>query len=190
MIDPITRIGDTLIREKVRIPPQSIEAEMALLGSVMLRSDAIYEIVDYVTQKSFYAERNAIIYEGMLDLFSKRTPIDLLSLSARLKEKNQLDQLGGASYLAELVNIVPSSTNIKHYADIIQKKYMLRRIIEASEYLASLGYDEATDLEEILDRAEKQVYDITNTGGVHKFLHLKDELSEAWERLDRLHNSK
>lgn len=190
MIDPITKIGDTLIREKVRIPPQSIEAEMALLGSVMLRSDAIYEIIDLVTPKTFYSERNAIIFDTMLELFAKRVPIDLLSLSGRLKEKNQLDQIGGASYLTELVNVVPSSANIKHYADIIQKKYMLRRIIEASEYLASLGYDEASEIEEILDRAEKQVYDITNTGGVHKFTHLKDELSEAWERLDRLHNSK
>jgi replicative DNA helicase len=183
-------MADTFIREKVRIPPQSIEAEQALLGSVMLRPDAIYEIIDFITPKAFYADRHALIFDTMLELFTKRTPIDLLSLSSRLKEKNVLDQIGGASYLTELVNVVPSSTNIKHYAEIIQKKSMMRRLIEASEYIAQLGFDEASELEDILDRAEKQVYDITNLGGIHKFVHLKDELAEAWERLDTLHNSK
>ncbi len=181
---------DTFIRDKVRIPPQSIEAEQALLGSVMLRPDAIYEIIDFITPKAFYAERHALVFDTMLELFTKRTPIDLLSLSSRLKEKSVLDQIGGSSYLTELVNVVPSSTNIKHYAEIIQKKSMMRRLIEASEYIAQLGFDEASELEDILDRAEKQVYDITNLGGIHKFVHLKDELAEAWERLDNLHNSK
>lgn len=183
-------MADNLIRDKVRIPPQSIEAEMAFLGSIMLRPDAIYEIVDFITPKAFYADKHAIIFDTMAELFAKRTPIDLLSLSSRMKEKKVLDQVGGASYLTELVNTVPSSTNIKHYAEIIQKKYMMRRLIEASEHIAQLGFDESNELEDILDRAEKQVYDITNSGGVHKFVHLKDELAEAWERLDKLHNSK
>ncbi len=86
-------MAENIIRDRVRIPPQNIEAEMALLGSVMLRPDCIYEIVDLVTPKTFYAERHAVIFEGMLDLFSKRRPIDLLSLSSALKEKNQLDQV-------------------------------------------------------------------------------------------------
>jgi replicative DNA helicase len=183
-------MADQLIKEKVRIPPQSTEAELALLGSIMLRPDAIYEVIDIITTKTFYSERNAIAFDTMLELFSKRTPIDLLSLSSRLKEKNLLEQIGGSSYLTELVNVVPSSANIKHYSEIIQKKYMMRRLIEASEYIAHLGFDEASELEDIMDRAEKQVYDITNSGGMHKFVHLKDELATAWERLDRLHNSK
>ena len=183
-------MAENFVRDKVRIPPQNIEAEQALLGSIMLRPDAIFEVFDFINGKAFYAERHSMIFETMLELFSKRTPIDLLSLSSRLKEKGILDQIGGASYLTELVNTVHSSTNIKHYAEIIQKKFMMRRLIEASEYIASLGFDEASELEEILDKAEKQVYEITNSGGVHKFVHLKDELAEAWERLDTLHNSK
>ncbi|OHB00213.1 MAG: replicative DNA helicase [Candidatus Zambryskibacteria bacterium RIFCSPHIGHO2_12_FULL_43_12b] len=183
-------MAQNIIREKVRIPPQSLEAEMALLGSIMLRPEAIYEIMDIISPTSFYAEKHGIIYETMMELFGKRSPIDLLSLSSRLKEKKLLDQIGGASYLTELVNTVPSSTNIKHYAEIVQKKYAMRRLIEASEFIASIGFDEGQDLEEALDKAEKRVFEVTNAGAAHKFTHLKDELSEAWERLDKLHNSK
>src|SRR3989344_6519801 len=183
-------MAQNIIREKVRIPPQSLEAEMALLGSIMLRPEAIYEIMDIISHTSFYAEKHGIIYETMMELFGKRSPIDLLSLSSRLKEKKLLDQIGGASYLTELVNTVPSSTNIKHYAEIVQKKYAMRRLIEASEFIASIGFDEGQDLEEALDKAEKRVFEVTNAGAAHKFTHLKDELSEAWERLDKLHNSK
>jgi replicative DNA helicase len=117
-------------RDKLRIPPQSLEAEQALLGSIMLRPDAMYEFMDLIHPKSFYAEKHALIFETMLELFSKRDPIDLLSLSSRLKEKNILDSIGGASYLTELVNTVPSSANIKHYADIVSKKFMMRRLID------------------------------------------------------------
>ncbi len=182
-------MADNVIREKVRIPPQNLEAEMALLGSIMLRQEAFYEIMDIVTSKSFYADRHRIIFENMLELFSKREPIDLLTLSAKLKEKGLLEQIGGSSYLTELVNIVPSSSNAKHYADIIQKKHMMRRLIEASEFISSVGFEESHDLEEALDKAEKKIYEVTNLSGAHTFRHLKDELAEAWERLDHLHNS-
>lgn len=178
------------IRDRVRIPPQSLDAEMAFLGSIMLRPDAVYEILDTTTPKSFYAEKHAIIFDGMLELLGKRSPIDLVSLSNMLREKNILDQIGGSTYLTELVNTVPSSANIKHYADIIQKKFMMRRLIEASEFISHLGYDEATEIDELLDKAEKQVYDITNSGTSHKFVHLKDELGKAWERIDDLQNRK
>ncbi len=183
-------MADNIIRDRVRIPPQSLEAEMALLGSIMLRPEAIYEIMDLIGLESFYAGRHATIYEAMLDLFGKRNPIDLLSLSSRLKEKKLLDQIGGASYLTEIVNTVPSSANIKHYAEIVQKKNMMRRLIDASEYIAHLGFDESADLEVTLDQAEKKVYEVTNFGGSHKFVHMKEELVGAWERLDNLQNNK
>src|SRR6185312_1624654 len=111
---------------KLRIPPQSLDAEMALLGSVMLRPDAIYEIMDLVSPESFYFEKNRVVFETMLELFSKRSPIDLLSLSSRLKEKELLERVGGQTFLTELTSLVPSSANIKHYAEIVQKKYMMR----------------------------------------------------------------
>lgn len=183
-------MAESIIREKIRIPPQSIEAEMALLGSVMLRPESIYEVIDVITPRSFYAEKHALIFETMLELFSKRQPIDLLSLSSRLKEKKLLDQIGGSSYLTELVNTVPSSANIKHYAEIVEKKYIMRRLIEASEFISTISFEEAHDIEELLDKAEKKIYDITSSGSAGAFTEIKNELSEAWERLDKLHNSK
>lgn len=183
---PYTPITD-IDKLKLRIPPQSLEAEMALLGSIMLRPDSIYEIMDSITPKSFYFEKNRTIFETMLELFSKHQPIDILSLSSRLKEKELLERVGGTTFLTELTSMVPSSANIKHYADIVQKKFIMRQLIEASEFISHLGFNEAGDLEEILDHAEKKVFDIANhfAGGA-TFQELKPLLHEAFERFDRL----
>src|SRR3989344_281564 len=178
------------IKSPLKIPPQSLDAEMALLGSIMLRPEAINEVIDIISIDSFYSEKHRIIHKTMLELFSKSTPIDLLSLSSRLGEKNQLDQIGGNLYLTQLVHTVHSSAHIVHYANIIQKKFMMRNLIEASEHISHLGFDEALELEEILDRAEKKIFEVTNVSSIHKFIELKDSLGEAWERLDRLHKTK
>ena len=174
----------------LRVPPQSIDSEMALLGSIMLRPEAVHDILDIVSVESFYAEKHRIIYQAMLDLFSKGNPIDLLSLSNRLKDLGQTDQSGGTSYLTELVQVVPSSTNIKYYAETVQKKHMMRRLIQCSDEICNMGFDEAGDLEEILDQAEKRVFEVTNFSMSHKFIELKHALGEAYERYERLHNNK
>jgi len=160
---------------------------MALLGSIMLRPEALFDITDQITPDSFYSEKHRIIYETMMELHTKRSPIDLLTVSTRLKEKGWLDQIGGNTYLTEIVNVVPSSANIEHYAGIVQKKYMMRRLIEASDHISQIGYDENKELEEMLDHAEKKLFDVTNFNTSHKFVPLKDELTEAWERLDKIH---
>ncbi len=175
------------VQNRLRIPPQNLEAEMALLGSIMLRPEALFDVTDVVNADSFYSEKHRVIYETMLELFVKRSPIDLLSVSTRLKEKGWLDQIGGNTYLTELVNVVPSSSNIAYYAEIVQKKFMMRKIIEASDHISQLGYDENRELEEILDSAEKKLFDVTQSHSSHKFVSLKDELTEAWDRLDKLH---
>ncbi|MDO8482687.1 MAG: replicative DNA helicase [bacterium] len=177
-------------KRKLRIPPQNTEAEAALLGSIMLRPEAVNEIIDLVKPESFYSEKHRIIFKVMMELFSKRDPIDQLTLSSRLQEKGLLEQIGGQSFLAELAQTVPSSTNVKHYGEIVQKKFMMRNLINASERISEIGFDEAGDLEELLDQAEKSIFEVTNFSGVHKFIELKDTLAEAWERLDRLHKSK
>ncbi len=174
----------------LRIPPQSIEAEKALLGSIMIRPEVMHDITDIIFDRSFYSDRHKLIWSTMMELHNKGTPIDLLSLSARLKEKDMLEQAGGMSYLSELVNGVPSSTNAKYYAEIIQKKHIMRDLINASEYVGELGFDEAGELDELLDKAEKKIFEVTNFTGTHKFIALKDTLSEAWERIDKLHNNK
>lgn len=175
--------------EGLRIPPQNLDAEKALLGSIMLRPDGISEVLDIIGEQAFYSGRHRFIWRTMLELFSKNIPIDLLSLSSRLTEKGELEAAGGAAYLAELTASVPSATNLPHYAEIIQKKFLMRCIIEASVYLGELGYAEAEDVETLMDRAEKRLFEITNRAAIHKFVELRETLGEAWERLDRLHKS-
>ncbi len=176
--------------KSLRIPPQNIDAEKATLGSIMLRPEAMHDVIDIIQGESFYAEKHRLIWQTMLELQSKSSPIDLLSLSSRLKEKGLIDAIGGMSYLTELAGFVPSSTNANHYAEIVQKKYMMRSLINASEYIGELGFDEAGELEELLEKAEKRIFEVTNYSGIHKFIELKDTLVEAWDRLDMLHKSK
>ncbi|HRH25416.1 MAG TPA: replicative DNA helicase [Parcubacteria group bacterium] len=172
---------------KIRVPPHNLEAEMALLGSVMLRPDAIYEIMDISSPASFYFEKHRTIFEAMLELFAKREPIDILSLSSKLKEKGLLERVGGASFLTELTTTVPSSANIKHYAEIVRKKFMMRELIDASEYISHLGFNESGELENILDQAEKKIFDITqHFSSTENFKDLTPLLQEAFERFDKL----
>src|SRR3989344_8421633 len=119
-----------LKKKELPLPPQSIESEQAVLGSIMLRKDAMHEVEDMISPESFYVEKHKKIFQAMLDLSSKNEPIDVLSLSTKLQEQKLLDNVGGNVYLAEIVNVVPSSTNVRHYADIVQKKYVLRSLIE------------------------------------------------------------
>ncbi|NCS98658.1 replicative DNA helicase [Candidatus Parcubacteria bacterium] len=176
--------------EFMRVPPQSLDSEMALLGSILLKPDTVNDIIETITPEKFYSDRHKKIYEVMLELFSKTTPIDLISLSSRLKEKKLLEQVGGKSYLSELVETVPSAANIAHYADIVKKKYILRNLINASEDISRLGYEEANDIEEILDTAERKIFAITDHQESKSFIELKDTINEAWERLDKLHKTK
>jgi replicative DNA helicase len=178
-------------KTKLRVPPQSIDAEKAILGSIMLRPGAIHEINDIINPDSFYATKHSQIYKIMLDLSSKGEPIDILSVSHKLEEKGLLDQMGGSSYLSELTNSVPASTNIKYYSDIVNKKSILRKIIEAGDHISELGFrEEVEDVFDILDQAEKRMMGINSNAGSHTFKSLKDSLPEAWERLERLHENK
>ena len=178
-------------KNNLRIPPQSIESEQAVLGSIMLRKDAINEVEDIVSPDSFYVEKHKMIFKAMLDLSLKNEPIDMLSLSTKLREQKLLDAVGGNKYLAEIVNLVPSSTNVKHYADIVQKKHVLRSLIEAADYVSELAFEEGDDhMSEILDMAEKKIFNVVSSPKNQKFTSLKDALPEAWERLEKLHEHK
>jgi replicative DNA helicase len=172
-----------------RIPPQDLGAERALLGAVMLRPEAMHEVADVITPDAFYGEKHNCIFGAMLQLFLKNDPIDLLSVASRLKNTEKLDQIGGNSYLAELVNATPAASNARHYAGLVHKAYILRRLIDAAEFIGELGFQEGEELDNILERAEKRLYEITSAPSTHKFVELKNTLSDAWERLDRLHKS-
>jgi len=174
----------------MRIPPQSIEAEQALLGSILLRPVNINDVSDRVFENSFYVEKHTLIYRIMLELHSRHDPIDLLSLSNRLKENGELENIGGMKYLNELIDRVPSSTNAEYYADIVGNKFALRKLINAGDYLTNLGFDEARDIEETLDLAEKKVFEATESPKAAEFMNIKDILPEVWETMERLHESK
>ncbi|MFQ5541031.1 MAG: replicative DNA helicase [Candidatus Paceibacteria bacterium] len=172
---------------KGRVPPQNIDAERALLGSVMLKADAIHDAIDTISPESFYVEKHRTIYRAMLDLVNSGSPIDILSVGNRLKETKALQNIGGNSYLAELVGTVPSSANLKYYAEIVQKKAMMRGLIEAAADITELGYDEASGIEELLDTADKRMGEVTSSPTMRKFVPMKDMLGEAWERFEKLH---
>jgi len=184
-------MAKVLKNNNLRIPPQSIPSEQAVLGSIMLRKDAMHEVEDMITSDSFYVEKHKKIFQAMLDLSAKNEPIDMLSLSTKLKEQKLLEVVGGNQYLAEIVNVVPSSTNIKHYADIVQKKYVLRSLIEAADYVSELAFEEGDDhMDDILDMAEKKIFNVVSSPKNQKYVNLKDALPEAYERLEKLHETK
>jgi len=170
-----------------RLPPQSIEAEQSVLGAIMIDRNAIVRIADFLRPESFYQRRHQLIYTAMLELFSRQEAIDLLSVSAKLEEKKQLEDVGGRSYLASLVNSVPTSSHVFSYAKIVSKKKILRDIIDASYYLGQLGYNEEANIDEVLDAAEKKVFSIAQKSFTHEFLSLKEPLTEAFSRFDQLH---
>lgn len=169
-----------------RIPPQSLEAERALLGSLMLKPEGIHEVTDLVTSDSFYAEKHRAVYRAMIALAAAGSPIDLLSVANYLKEHSEMERAGGNTYLADLVNAVPTSSNLKHYAQIVQKKAMMRGLIEAAADISDMGFDESRDVEEVVDQAEKRLGEATANPTMRKFVAIGEELKEAWERFDNL----
>ncbi len=190
MIDMSTVVASPFnVKNHLKVPPHNMDAEKSVLGSILLRKDALYDINDIISPEQFYSEKHKLIYNNMMELAVKNDPIDIISLKSKLEDKGVLEQAGGASFLAELVHIVPSAANVVHYAEIVKKKYMMRRLIQASEKLAQLGFEENGDLEDILDKAEQQVYELGNKGSSRKFIEMKDALNEAWDALDKLHNA-
>lgn len=175
----------------VRIPPQDIDAEKALLGSIMVRPIGIHDIMDSVRPETFYVEKHGMIYKEMLDLTNKSEPIDLVSLTTKLRERKVIDTVGGVDYLNELVMMVPASTNITHYADIVTKKSSLRNLISAGDDISEMGYMEGEEIEDVLDQAEKKVLDVTNNSGrVQKFVTAREILPETFETIQKLADNK
>ncbi|MEW5907674.1 MAG: replicative DNA helicase [Patescibacteria group bacterium] len=176
-------------KSTVRIPPHNIEAEASVLGSLMLDSNAINIVADILKPEDFYDQKHNIIYQTMIDLYLNKEPIDFLSLSTKLKEKKLLKEASGNAYLTDLVNIVPTASNAKYYAEIVRKKKILRDLIEISNYISNLGFNESEDVEYILDEAEKKIFNIARYSIRQKFQSIKTALEEAWERIDRLNKS-
>jgi len=169
-----------------KLPPQNIDAEQSALGCLLIDKNAIIKVIDFLKAKDFYKPDHQEIYRAMTELFEKNDPIDMLSVSSRLKEKDKLENVGGNAYLTQLVNTVPTAAHVSNYAKIVQRKRILRDLIDVSYDIGQMGYNESEDIEVLLDQAERKIFGITQKSLTQKFLSIKDSLEEAFERIDRL----
>ncbi len=172
---------------RLRVPPHHADAEIAVLGSIMLRPDAIADVLDVMSPETFYDNRNRMTFEAMKELYHAHAPIDALSLSARLQELGTFEKIGGSQYIAKVLDSVPSAANVRHYADIVYKRYVMRRLIDAGEKVSQIGYDDSLPLEEMIDVAQKSVFEVAQSGSAHGFVSLSEELTGAIERMEKVH---
>lgn len=177
--------GNGTITDK--LPPQNIEAEKSLIGALLLDKEAINRVADLLDAGDFYNRAHQMIYEGIVKLYENREPIDLLTLSNILAASGQLEVIGGIGYLTSLVNSVPTSAHVVHYADIVRRKKTLRDLIDSAHGIIGLGYQEDEDVEGLLDQAEQRLFSVSQRSVQQNFLGLEKSLHDAFERLDRLH---
>lgn len=173
-----------------KIPPQSSEAEASLLGSLLIDADAVVKIADLIRPEDFYDERHKYIYESAIALYEKHSPIDILTLTDDLKNKQLLDIVGGASYVTELTNFVPTAAHVEQYAEIISTKAMRRRLIKASQDIVAYSYDEARGFKELVEEAEARLFEVSNRHVSQDLISLESILSGSFDRLDDLHKDK
>jgi replicative DNA helicase len=169
-----------------KIPPQAIEAEKCLLGCLLIDKEAILRVADFLTPEDFYRGIHQTIYDVCLELFQKGEPIDILTVSNRLEEKKLLEEVGGRAYLTELINSVSTPSNVLNYANIIHKKRVLRELIFAAQEIGQMAFNESEDTDKILDKAEKRIFSIAQKSLTQRFVHVKETLEEAFERIDKL----
>jgi replicative DNA helicase len=173
-----------------KIPPHNLEAEASLLGAVLVDKEALIKIADQVAPDDFYAARHGLIFSAMLDLYESRQPLDLLTLSNRLEEMKELEKIGGAVYLTELVEQVPTAAHVVHYAQIVSHKATLRRLIGAASTISGLGFDENAALDGLLDEAEQTLFSVSQKHLRQNFIPISSVLAESFDRLDELHKDK
>lgn len=170
--------------------PQNTEAEASLLGSILIDSDAIVKIADSISPIDFFDKKHERIYEAMNQLYERHEAIDVLTLADTLKNNGQLDLIGGASYLTELTNFVPTAAHVEQYADIVAQKSMRRRLISASQDMAGFGYDESKKLSELIEEAETRLFEVSQHHVKQSVISLETILAESFDRLDDLHKDK
>ncbi len=176
--------------DKSRIPPQNTDAEASLLGAILIDSDAIVKIADSITADDFYDDKHKRIYENIKILYERHSPIDVLTLTDQLRSAGFLDMVGGAAYLTELTNYVPTAAHVEQYAEIVSQKALRRRLIKASQNIVGLGYDEGKNLQELIEEAEQNLFNVSQKYVSQDVVSLEEILSESFDRLDDLHKDK
>ena len=173
-----------------RLPPQSIEAEQSVLGALLIDRDAVIEVAELLRPEDFYRSHHGTIYAAVLDLYERREPVDIVTVSEVLERQGHLEEVGGSAYLTSLINLTPTAVNAVHYARIVERKGVLRNLISAAGRIAGLGYQEDSDVGEVIDRAEQELFAVSEKRVSSGFAPLKSLLHAAYDRLDYLHEHK
>lgn len=173
-----------------RIPPQNLEAEQAVLGAVLLQSEALITAMERVRSEDFYLTEHQLIFEAMVQLGEENQPIDLVTLTTKLRDKQQLEDVGNVTYLTKLANAVPTAANVDYYAQIIEEKSMLRRLIRTATQIVSDGYAGGEDVGGMLSDAERRILEISNRRSGSGFIAIRDVLMEVFERVEFLSANK
>ncbi len=180
-------VGDIPLQ---KLPPQSIESEQSVLGSILIDNDVIHKVVEILSPQDFYKENHQKIYEAMLSLYERGEPLDLITLSDELKRNKVLDKVGGVAYLVQLTEAVPTSANVLNYARIVKEKSLLRNLISAATEIISECYREEEEIEDLLDRAEQLIFSISEFRVKPSFYPIKDVLKETFKIIERLYERK
>jgi replicative DNA helicase len=175
---------------KADTPPQNLDVEASLLGSLLIDSEGFIKIADLISSEDFFDAQHRTIFAAMKALHDKRSPVDVLTLSEQLKSKDQLEAVGGASYLTELTNFVPTAAHMEQYAQIVADKSVRRRLISASQDIATIGFDEGKSLQELIEEAESRLFEVSQKHVRQDITSLESILAEIFDRLDDLHHNK
>jgi replicative DNA helicase len=173
-----------------KVPPQNIDAEKSLLGAVLIDEETLADISEHVTNRDFYDKRHGIIYGGMMRLYEKHKPVDLLTLTEELKRKNEIEIIGGSAYLTELTNYVPTAAHAEAYAELVAQKAVRRRLIKASGEISELGFDEETTTQELLEKAEAELFSVSDQSLKQDLVSIESILTESFDRMEELHRNK
>lgn len=173
-----------------KVPPQNLDAEKSLLGAVLIDEETLADISEHVTSKDFYEKRHGIIYGGMMRLYEKHKPVDLLTLTDELKRKDEIDAIGGSAYLTELTNYVPTAAHAEAYAELVAQKAVRRRLIKASGEISELGYNEDTTTQELLEKAEAELFSVSDQSLKQDLVSIETILTESFDRMEELHRNK
>lgn len=173
-----------------KVPPQNVDAEMSLLGAVLIDEETLADVSEHVTPKDFYDKRHGLIFGGMMRLYEHHRPVDLLTLTDELKKKDELEQVGGSAYLTELTNYVPTAAHAEAYAEMVSLKAVRRRLIKASAEISELGYDEDTTTQELLGKAEAELFAVSDQTLKQDLVSIESILTESFDRMEELHRNK
>ena len=172
---------------KVRIPPHSQEAEESVVGAMLLDKDAVIAVAEFLAPTDFYDDHLKEVYESILSLYEDRTPVDVLTVTEKLKKRKSIKQVGGASYLNDLVNKVPTAAHVEHYGKIVKDLATKRMLMTAAAKIVDLAFDEGTAVSEVLDKAESSIFSLSQKHLIQAFTPVRTALSESFDRLDELH---